>query len=71
VDLNQYVILPQLRVWHFASPQAILASIPIDDECLHHSFFLLSEAMLNGLRVSYSSFVLNNMLECRIHFVRL
>jgi hypothetical protein len=42
VDLNQYVILPQLRVWHVASPHAIRASIPIDDECLHHSFFLLS-----------------------------
>jgi len=42
VDLDQYVILAQLRVWHFASPYAILASITIDDECFHHSFFLRS-----------------------------
>src|SRR5438874_5691508 len=42
VDLDQYVILPQLRLWHFASPHAILASITIYDECLHHMFFLLS-----------------------------
>src|SRR5213592_2627566 len=42
VDLDQDVILPQLRVWHFASPHAILACITIDDEGLHHSFFLLS-----------------------------
>src|SRR5207244_8573288 len=42
VDLDQYVILPQLPLWHFASPHAILASITIYDECLHHMFFLLS-----------------------------
>src|SRR6266700_3563387 len=42
VDLDQDVILPQLRVWHVASPHAILASITIDDKCLHHLFLLLS-----------------------------
>src|SRR2546423_3600995 len=43
VDLDQDVILPQLRLWHVASPHAILASITIDDEGLHHMFFLLSD----------------------------
>jgi hypothetical protein len=40
VDLDQYVIVPQLRVWHFASPHAIVASITTDDECLHDIFSL-------------------------------
>jgi hypothetical protein len=35
VDLDQYVVLPDLRVRHFASPHAIGASITIDDECFH------------------------------------
>src|SRR2546428_9678302 len=35
VDLDQYVILPQLRIWHVASPHAIGASVTIEDECLH------------------------------------
>src|SRR5439155_6093667 len=35
VDLNQDVILPHFRVWNFAGPHAICASIAIDDECLH------------------------------------
>jgi hypothetical protein len=33
--LDEYVILPQLRVWHVADPSAILAAIAIDDEGLH------------------------------------
>src|SRR5437870_1130949 len=32
VDLDQDVILPQLRLWHVASPQSILASITLDNE---------------------------------------
>src|SRR5437762_3033171 len=42
---------------HSANPHAILASITIDDECLHHSFFLLSflEALpLMGLALRLS-----------------
>jgi hypothetical protein len=35
VDLDQDVILPQLRLWHVASPHAILASITIDEKCFH------------------------------------
>src|SRR6266536_5568536 len=35
VDLNQDVILPHFRVWDFASPHAICASIAIDDERFH------------------------------------
>ena len=35
VDLNQDVILPHFRVWNFAGPHAICASIAIDDECFH------------------------------------
>src|SRR5436309_14861310 len=35
VDLDQYVILPQLRIWHVTSPHAIGASVTIEDECLH------------------------------------
>ena len=35
VNLDQDVILPQLRVRHFASPHAIGASVTIEDECLH------------------------------------
>jgi len=35
VDLDQYVILSQLRVWHVASPHTVGASIAIEDESLH------------------------------------
>ena len=35
VNLDQDVILAQLRVWHLAGPHAIGASITIEDECLH------------------------------------
>ena len=35
VNLDQDVILAQLRVWHLAGPNAIGASITIEDECLH------------------------------------
>src|SRR5260221_947136 len=35
VDLDQDVILPHFRVWNFAGPHAICASIAIDDECFH------------------------------------
>src|SRR5437870_13224910 len=35
VDLDQYVILPQLRVWHVAGPHTVGASVTIEDECLH------------------------------------
>jgi hypothetical protein len=35
VNLDQDVILAQLRVWHIASPHTIGASITIEDECLH------------------------------------
>ena len=35
VNLDQDVILPQLRVWHVASPHAVGASVTIEDECLH------------------------------------
>jgi len=35
VDLDQYVILPQLGVWHVASPHTVGASVTIEDECLH------------------------------------
>src|SRR6185295_15458723 len=35
VDLNEEVILPHFRVWNFAGPHAICASIAIDDECFH------------------------------------
>jgi hypothetical protein len=35
VDLDQDVILPHFRVWNFADPHAIRASIAIDDECFH------------------------------------
>ena len=35
VNLDQDVILPQLRVWHVARPHAVGASVTIEDECLH------------------------------------
>src|SRR5204863_9407227 len=35
VNLDQDVILPQLRVWHLASPHTVGASVTIEDECLH------------------------------------
>ena len=35
VDLDQYVILPQLRVWRVAGPHMVGASVTIEDECLH------------------------------------
>ena len=38
VDLDQNIIVPQLRVWHFADPYADLASIAIEDECFHDAF---------------------------------
>jgi len=37
VDLDQDVIVAQLRVGHFTSPHTIAAPITIDDECLHGS----------------------------------
>src|SRR6266700_3838596 len=36
VDLDQYVILPHFRVWHFGGPHVVAASIALYDECLHH-----------------------------------
>jgi hypothetical protein len=51
MDLDQYVIVPQLRVWHFANPYAALFSIAIDDECLHDVFslqFLVKSGCLAG-----------------------
>src|SRR5436190_313477 len=57
VDLDQDVILPQLRVWHVASPHAILASIAIYDECLHHMFFLLSFLISALLKEKSRSFL--------------
>jgi hypothetical protein len=35
MNLNQDVILPHFRVWNLAGPDAICASIAIDDECFH------------------------------------
>ena len=37
VDLDQHLILANLRFRHLAGPQASLASISIDDEGLHHA----------------------------------
>ena len=34
-NLDQDVILPQLRVWHVANPHPVGASVTIEDECLH------------------------------------
>ena len=38
VDLDQDVIVPQLRDGHFARPHTVVAAITIDDECLHDVF---------------------------------
>jgi hypothetical protein len=35
VNLDQNIILPQLRVRHVASPHTVGASVTIEDECLH------------------------------------
>ena len=35
VNLDQNIILAQLRVWHFTSPHTVGASVTIEDECLH------------------------------------
>src|SRR5436309_6337115 len=35
VNLDQDVILPQLRVWHVASPHTVGAAVSSDAECLH------------------------------------
>ena len=35
VDLDQDVILRQLRVWHVANSDTIGTSVTIEDECLH------------------------------------
>jgi hypothetical protein len=35
VNLDQDVILPQIRIWHFGSPETVGASVTIKDECLH------------------------------------
>jgi hypothetical protein len=35
VNLDQDVILSQLRIWHVTSPYAIGASVTIEDDCLH------------------------------------
>jgi hypothetical protein len=40
VDLDQYVIVPQLLVRHLAKPYAVFAPITIEDECLHNIFSL-------------------------------
>lgn len=37
-NLNQFVIIVQLRAWHFASSRAVLISLAIDDELLHYIF---------------------------------
>src|SRR5437870_13852912 len=41
VDLDQYVILPQLRVWRVAGPDMVDASVTLEDECLHCSLRVL------------------------------
>ena len=38
VDLHQHVVVPHLRVGHFAGAHNIRASVMIDDECLHPMF---------------------------------
>jgi hypothetical protein len=35
VDLDQDVVLAQLRVWHIADPHAVGVSVTIEDECPH------------------------------------
>src|SRR5439155_22395891 len=35
VDLDQYIIVPDFRIRHFAETYGALAFIAIDDECLH------------------------------------
>ena len=35
VDLDQYVVLPHFRGWHFASPHTIGTPITVYYECLH------------------------------------
>jgi hypothetical protein len=35
VDLDQYIVVPDFRLRHFAEPNGVLALITIDDECLH------------------------------------
>src|SRR5438128_11807093 len=44
VNLDQDVILAQLRVWHVASPHTIGASVTIEDECLHRRSACESQA---------------------------
>jgi hypothetical protein len=50
VNLDQYVILPHLRVWPVAKPDMVGASISVEDECLHLMLSLnyFSEAIDEG-----------------------
>jgi acetoacetate decarboxylase len=41
MDLDQNIIIPQLRFRHFTKPQDALFLVSIDDECLHDVFFVL------------------------------
>jgi hypothetical protein len=45
VDLDQYVLVPQLRVWHFACPHNLVASITVDDDCLHDVFLVAAREL--------------------------
>src|SRR2546421_1840086 len=55
VDLDRHVILPQLRVWHFADPCAVLFSIAIDDECFHDVFATGTTSSRRSLRIPAST----------------
>src|SRR4030095_14279039 len=55
VDLDQHVILPQLRVWHLADPCDILFSIAIDDECSHDVFATGTASRRRSLRIPAST----------------
>jgi hypothetical protein len=39
MDPDQYVLVPQLRLRHFAKPHAIVLAITIEDERLHEFCF--------------------------------
>jgi hypothetical protein len=40
VDLDQYVLVSQRRVWHLARPHNLVASKTVDDDCLHDVFLV-------------------------------
>ena len=55
VNLNQHVVLPHLRLRHFANPYAAFVSIAVDDKRFHDIFSTGTASSRRSLRIPAST----------------